>query len=76
MFCGLGQEPTLEAPVLPGNIRLICKGLPGTNTAASQENLSITGIKGLTTLGPDVIKIFFGINYTNFWVTSVNMLRI
>ncbi len=54
-----------QTPILPINIRLVWKGLPGTKTLAYYENLYITAVKGLITLTPEpnVVKLFLSVSY-------------
>ena len=52
-------------PALPTNIKLGCKGLPGTNTLAYYENPFITAVKIFIRLDPgvNVIKLFTVVIY-------------
>ncbi len=52
-----GASPRVEhlAPALPANIRLGWKGLPGTNTLAFYENLSITAVKSFIVQATGVV---------------------
>ncbi len=55
-----GAPLTGRLLILPTNIRLGWKALPGTNTVAYHEHLSTTAIISFKILGPgaDVVKLF------------------
>jgi hypothetical protein len=59
-------SPLVRLLALHTKIRLGCKGLPGTNTLAYYEHLSITDVKSFITLAP-VAKIIniFGVIYAH-----------
>jgi hypothetical protein len=64
-----------QTPALPTNIRLGCKGLPGSSTLAYHENQYITGVKSFIILAPDVISdMNFCPNYISFFIWVKNTL--
>ncbi len=56
----LKADSLWEAPALLASIRVGWNGLPGTNTLAYYEHLTITSIKSFIRFGPgaNVIKLF------------------
>ncbi len=52
-----------QAPVLPTNIRLSWKGLPGTNTLSYYEHSRKFGRKKFYNIGPNVINLLTAVSY-------------